>query len=218
MQITLSNGTTIVSTAAPSTAALIISQAFNIPLDDSLSSPDAAKDFAVKLIGSIGQPWFDESVARAIVQVFPDIDRSLAWYQDLSKSVPHSISGLPVQDLMTIAFTVVSEGTKAMQSIDVGTLQESISNPKKPAKSPLKEAAEPAKEEKPDTRPDLAILSLTAAELVEYQLWSALQGHEIPKPEGRNPNGTWSVFTPSYLFHAYEFAARQTAGQGFKPE
>jgi hypothetical protein len=159
MQITLSNGTTITSTAAPSTAALIVSQAFNIPLDDSLSSPDAAKNFAVKLVGSIGQPWFDESVARAIVQVFPDIDRSLVWYQDPSKSVPHSISGLPVQDLMAIAFTVVSEGTKAMGTIDIGTLQESISKPA------IKEA--------PPPKPRLVNVELQIDDLNAFEEWKS---------------------------------------------
>lgn len=109
LTIELSSGLRLSTTRANSTAALLFRRALGIPIDNSAID---SKNFAVNLIQQIGDEAFDRGLARAIVQVFPDIDKDLVWFDNPAKSPQSSIVGLPIEDVMTIAIEVVKRGTE----------------------------------------------------------------------------------------------------------
>jgi hypothetical protein len=165
LTIELSSGLRLSTTRANSTAALLFRRALGIPIDNSAID---SKNFAVNLIQQIGDEAFDRGLARAIVQVFPDIDKDLVWFDNPAKSPQSSIVGLPIEDVMKIALEVVLHGTE-----------------KKPAKarqSPIQEAAQLNQDiqylweqdsfEVADEEPE----QLTPEEIAEYRRLKASQG------------------------------------------
>lgn len=111
LTITLSNGQTLQTDRANSTAALMFRQVLGIPMHGLLN----AEKTAIEVLNRIGTAEFDEAMARAIVSIFPSISPDLVWYQDVSRSPHSSIIGLQMSDILKIAIEVVTEGTKAIK-------------------------------------------------------------------------------------------------------
>ncbi|PSB24958.1 hypothetical protein [Stenomitos frigidus] len=120
LTVTLNNGQSIVaqrltSSTYPALAALLWEEGEAFP---DLSTPDARRQLAPLMFRRLRDPQFIESLAFALVTIFPDIPEHLVWYGPKQKP-PFGVAGLELDEILRVLMAV--SGAIKIKPADLGT-------------------------------------------------------------------------------------------------